>query len=297
MSVLPAHQTKHRSTLVYPFNGVVFTLAQSDNGHSNGTALWLGAQCLSAFLADVLPGTPDPVAGPARPNARRPRAIELGSGVGLSALVLASLGWDILATDTPAVVAAVLQPNIARNEHLVRGTIQVRALDWTVPPETWTWTDPARVASQPPASSASVMMPENDCNADAPLGPPFDLILTSDTVYTPALTGPLLRTLRHLCLLSASPNSKEKRRPKHAPLYLALEARDPALISSFFAQARETWSLGAARVPMQRVRRAMTRGGLSNWEREDWEGVEVWKLELLDAATQPKNTNVASGHG
>lgn len=50
----PAHETKHISSLQYRFNEHTFDLAQIDDGHSNGTALWLGAQCLSAFLADAL---------------------------------------------------------------------------------------------------------------------------------------------------------------------------------------------------------------------------------------------------
>ncbi|KAI6011626.1 hypothetical protein EDC04DRAFT_767418, partial [Pisolithus marmoratus] len=50
---LPAHQTKHLPTLTYPFICSTFHLAQSSDGTSNGTALWLGAQLLSAYLADV----------------------------------------------------------------------------------------------------------------------------------------------------------------------------------------------------------------------------------------------------
>ena len=72
---LPAHQTKHLPTLTYPFNGCTFLLAQSSDGTSNGTALWLGAQLLSVYAASAL-------------DARRPKAVELGSGVGLTACVL-----------------------------------------------------------------------------------------------------------------------------------------------------------------------------------------------------------------
>ncbi|THH06757.1 hypothetical protein EW145_g3875 [Phellinidium pouzarii] len=351
---LPAHQTKHLSTLVYPFFDTTLTLSQSDDGDSNGTALWLGAQCLSVFLASVLPTfTSTPTSNPRRDSrtasafpgavtslilkpvgtqiiiqvsrctrsltsafafvyinqyapaiASNPfRAVELGSGVGLSALAMASLGWDILATDTPAVINAVLKPNITRNAHFLRGNVHVRALDWTVPPEEWTWTDSTCVAS--PSSSrststsnssssvsASKVNPDNsaeDSNVeDSLLGPPFDLILTSDTVYAPNLVSPLLRTLRHLCLLSPSPSSKRKLRLKysHAPLYLALEARDPEVISSFFAQARNLWGFSAVRIPLQRVRRAMARGGLGNWERSEWEGVEIWRMVLLNVDTE-----------
>ena len=50
----PAHETKHIHLLSYPFNGINLQLSQRDDGHANGTALWLGAQCLTAFLADTL---------------------------------------------------------------------------------------------------------------------------------------------------------------------------------------------------------------------------------------------------
>lgn len=52
---LPAHQTKHITTLSYQFVTHTFHLSQLDDGRYNGTALWLGAQCLSVYLAEALP--------------------------------------------------------------------------------------------------------------------------------------------------------------------------------------------------------------------------------------------------
>ena len=83
MPVRPAHETKHIPELEYPFLASSFRLAQLDNGVSNGTALWLGAQCLSIYLAHLY-GTKH--RAPTQ-QARRPRVIELGSGIGLSAYV------------------------------------------------------------------------------------------------------------------------------------------------------------------------------------------------------------------
>lgn len=77
--LLPAHQTKHIPILTYPHPHHTFHLSQSDDGHSNGTALWLGAQILSLYLAHHLKRP--------QPQQRRPRAVELGSGVGLTACV------------------------------------------------------------------------------------------------------------------------------------------------------------------------------------------------------------------
>ena len=57
---------------------------EHDNGLANGTALWLGAQCLSIYLAQLY-GTKHRI--PSQQQQRRPRVIELGSGIGLSAYV------------------------------------------------------------------------------------------------------------------------------------------------------------------------------------------------------------------
>ena len=94
--LLPAHQTKHQSVLHYPFREHSFHLTQLDNGITNGSALWLGAQCLTLYLQDLFKNKPNShVSYPnIRQSARRPRAIELGSGIGLSACVLGAFRRD-----------------------------------------------------------------------------------------------------------------------------------------------------------------------------------------------------------
>lgn len=59
-SVLPAHQTKHLDLLSYQYFNHTFELAQTSDGQTNGTALWLGAQCVSVLLADILPSKKPP---------------------------------------------------------------------------------------------------------------------------------------------------------------------------------------------------------------------------------------------
>ena len=72
----PAHKTKHIPLLQYPFLSSTFSLSQLADGVSNGTALWLGGQCLAMYLAQM--HTKFRHSDP-------PRAIELGSGIGLTA--------------------------------------------------------------------------------------------------------------------------------------------------------------------------------------------------------------------
>ena len=117
------------------------------------------------------------------------------------------MGWDVVATDTDVVVSSVLRTNIAQND--VQGTIQVRELDWTVSPSEWTWTDERVIAS---SSSGVKREARDDAQADDLLGAPFDLIVTSDTVYSPSLIRPLLQTLHHISVLSISDSKSTSRR-------------------------------------------------------------------------------------
>ncbi|KAI0831433.1 hypothetical protein BC628DRAFT_1415934 [Trametes gibbosa] len=263
----PAHETKHISVLACPFRTHTFHLAQRDNGQTNGSALWLGAQCLSLFLSDNLKHRPPPSGRTAAEI--RPRAIELGSGIGLSALALASMGWDVIATDLNDVVSSVLADNISRN--LVQlsphsGSVQVRVLDWSVPPDQWVWDHAQTIASSQPGKPHPALQP-GSLHA-----PPFDLILTSDTIYSADLVTPLLRALHALCRLSAS----EVRSP---PVYLCLERRDPALADYALSQAKDPWNFKVERIPHKKLAKAIEKAG-AHWEKSDWEGVEIWKLSL-----------------
>ncbi|KAI0302096.1 hypothetical protein BC826DRAFT_1151311 [Russula brevipes] len=240
----PAHHTKHLRSLDYAFLGHRFVLTQKQDGASTGTALWLGAQCLSAYLATVHKK-------PSRHT--RPRALELGSGIGLAALALRSLGWDVLATDTAHTVSSVLSPNIASNyprSPCDDGTIQTRELDWLVSPESWDWTNPVAVASTNSYTPQSSVTRANDTL----LQPPFDLVISSDTIYTPELVQPLL-------------------------LFLCIERRDSAVIDRALSEAEGIWGFTVTRINHSRVSKAMEKGGLK-WKKEDWDGVEIWKLKL-----------------
>ncbi|KIJ16828.1 hypothetical protein PAXINDRAFT_168284 [Paxillus involutus ATCC 200175] len=249
---LPAHHTKHLSTLTYTSNGHTFHLDQRDDGISNGTALWLGGQVLSAYLVNELKGS--------RVRARvgeqrRPRAVELGSGIGLTALVLCSLGYDVLATDAAHVCDSVLRRNIAANlQHLPSnaGTIQVRVLDWNIDSDRWQWDHPMRITPD-----------ENSSNQDGAtensLGPPFDLIISSDTIYDASLIDPFFRTVRALSTFSLPGQTLIP------PLFLlALERRDPQLVDNALSHApvSERHSNGQVCCGMQSIGKVLRSGGV-----------------------------------
>lgn len=178
-------------------------------------------------------------------------------------LTLCSLGWDVLATDTRVVLSSVLKHNINTNRPNLpknSGIIQAQELDWTVEPDNWIW-----------SSTVASHEPHNLVAQSRTLCPPFDLILTADTLYSPDLIAPLLRTLY---FLSAPPS-----RP---PIYLILERRDASLADDALQQAREVWSFSVQRVPDKKVAKGMAKAGCK-WDRVEWMGVEIWKLLRQDA--------------
>jgi hypothetical protein len=178
-----------------------------------------------------------------------------------------SLGWDVLATDTAHTISSALSPNIASNyttSSCDRGIIQIRELDWLVPPESWDWTNPIAVAST--NSYTSTTVPRADDTTI--LKPPFDLIISSDTIYATELVQPLLRALHAAVTASSSPH-----------VYLCIERRDSALVDHCLSEARDVWGFTVTRVNHRRVSKAMEKGGLK-WKKEDWDGVEIWRLKL-----------------
>ncbi|KAI9510856.1 hypothetical protein F5148DRAFT_1175497 [Russula earlei] len=257
-ATLPAHHIKHLQSLNYHFFGLPFLLLQRQDGTSTGTALWLAAQCLSAYLATIHKSI--------SPRHTRPRVLELGSGIGLTALAMNSFHWDVLATDTAHTICSVLAPNIASNHPTSSrndAIIQVRELDWLVPPESWDWGNPVAVASSKPCLSANLT---RVCNPV--LQPPFDLIVSSDTIYAVELVQPLLRAIHTAVIASGSP-----------PVYLGIERRDSAVIDRALSEAEDVWGFTVTRVGHRSVSKAMKKGGLK-WKKEDWDGVEIWRLKL-----------------
>ncbi|QRW26975.1 methyltransferase domain protein [Rhizoctonia solani] len=221
----PAHTTKHLPFLHIPFREHVFVLAQADDGVSNGTTLWLGGQLLAAYIAS-LPTPPKPplvssswevVLVSPRMSSLPPRYFPQHRFFPpFFSLVLASLGYHVLATDGHPSVLALLTQNIQRNAQNLPGSVQVRELDWCVPPERWDWSDPSSITSP----RAYIGDPE------LRVAPPvFDLIVTADTLYVPHLTPHLLRTLDHLQALTpvtgsslSSPSSDSNHQPKVTPI-------------------------------------------------------------------------------
>lgn len=180
------------------------------------------------------------------------------------------MGWDVVATDLPVIVDSVLERNIRNNSSVLpldSGTAHARSLDWTVPPEEWSWDNPKVIGCAMPSPSPTPPGEEKDL-----LGPPFDLIITADTVFSPALTTPLLRTLKAMCDYSVTAGTKAP------PIYLCLERRDPLLVDQVLADAAKIWTV--KRVPHNKLSHAMQKSGLE-WDKSEWEDVEIWTFTQL----------------
>jgi hypothetical protein len=174
--------------------------------------------------------------------------------VGLVSLTLAALGVEVTATDLPEVIDTVLDKNIKQvSKHLSWGRVNVKALDWLQDPSGWVWDDEHSIT--PPTSSTPAAPPSQTPP------PSFELIVTSDTVYAPHLSAPLLRTISHLC---AQCN-------KLPLVLLALERRDPALVDGFLKCAEETFKVSA--VDFSKLAEQL------GWEEDDWAGTELYQLK------------------
>ena len=187
-------------------------------------------------------------------------------------LAMCSLGWDVLATDLPAVVDSVLLQNIATNLPNLppgSGTIQVRVLDWNVPPVEWTWEDNKVIASETRNPSESHL-----CTSEglAHLTPQFDLVISADTVYSSSLVAPLLRTIDHF---SKQTSGEGQTRTLQPAIFICLERRDPIVIEQLLAEAKKTYMV--EQIPERVMLQTMEKNGL-NWKKDDWDGLEIWSF-------------------
>lgn len=180
---------------------------------------------------------------------------------------MASLGWNVIATDIPDVISSVLDKNIRNNRAQLSGTVHVRELDWTVPPDKWVWSDGLVIASQFPPSA-----PLDDEHS---LKLPFQLIFSADTVYKEALIEPLLRTLHGLSMISVIA-SKSLRGP---PILICIERRDPLVVDRLLLEAKQIWNFDVERVSLRKIAKALEKGGVQ-WEKNEWDSIEIWKMKL-----------------
>ncbi|SCZ96616.1 BZ3500_MvSof-1268-A1-R1_Chr4-4g07482 [Microbotryum saponariae] len=273
----PASDTKHIKALPYTLpDGRVIELLQDDTlGDSTGRSLWLGAQLLVLYLHSALHKVKVLTKGKDGGWKRR-RAIELGAGTGLMSMYLHSQGYDVLSTDMPFIAHSCLKANFDHNPGLtsnltvcdpsiVPPRFHAKGLDWSVSSSEWSFNDPRDVAStRGPSQSGADPEKENWTPPESPIDPPFDLIVLSDVIYSSALVEPLLNTLRSLSDLSPQSTT-----------YIAVEVRDPELISGFFVRAKEEgWKCSKVdQLILNKLMRAAA------WDELGWDGVEVWCLK------------------
>ncbi|SCV68998.1 BQ2448_2018 [Microbotryum intermedium] len=315
----PASETKHIKSLAYtlPDERVIHLLQDDTVGDSTGRSLWLSAQLLVLYLHLVLHKIKVLERGKDG-TWKRKKAIELGAGtgtsphcflapvpatrssprlkleIGLSCLGLMSMylhsqGYDVLSTDMPFIAHSCLSANFDNNPGLTSSLtvldpsippprLQSKGLDWSVPSSEWNFNDLHNVAlataTTPPDPGPTKNEIENPTATDSPVDPPFDLIVLSDVVYSSTLVKPLINTLKSLSDISPL-----------ATAYVAVEVRDPELISGFLLRAKERgWK--CSKVDQLILGRLMRSVG---WDEAGWEGVEVWCLKRRRTFKQLKS--------
>ena len=252
---LPANDTKELVELIYPISKLecTFNLLQvAGDGSTTGSSLWISSQILICFLLEKYDRR--------KINKENNRVIELGAGIGLTSLVLERLGWKVIATDIAPPLHTVLQPNITQNS---KGDIKVCSLDWT---------------------AISDEMIDNDEFE-------VDLVVTADTIYQPALVDGLCETIQLLlkkALKEQTYNDKQtikkasslQKRP-HA--LIALERRDDKQVQIALNRAKEEYNLTLKQISSREIRKTVDAcfGNSSNWPRQVWDDVEIWRADLF----------------
>lgn len=184
-------------------------------------------------------------------------------------------------TDISPSLESVLLPNIESNTRNRSGwewgPIRGRKLDW------FDFVDDGIGIDAGVAKAREWMRAEKEEPAQGPITPisptpdqnqDFEYIITTDTLYSPPLTLPLLSTLRSFSLACTSP----------PPILVALETRDPLLIASALNQAKEM-GFSCKKIAGGRVEKALAKSGWG-WDkgdRRDWEGIEVWRWKYVGA--------------
>lgn len=128
-----------------------------------------------------------------------------------------------------------------------------------------------------PSEPFSTLTNDLTCHISAPSPPaPSSTPTPTTTNTTPASPSSLPNSTppappAALALAPPPPPAK----PSHPQILIALENRDPALISSALSYGA---SIGfeLRRVPQSKLSKALREAGWG-WGKEDWEGVELWK--------------------
>lgn len=223
--------------------GAHLSLAQSSTSGSTSSSLWLSSQVLGAYLIELY--KPAKRNQASRKKKKTPlRALELGAGTGFLSLLLAHAGWHVEATDLPYVAHGILADNVRAHE-AVADQIEVAELDWLAEDQV-------------------------DARSSAP---PYDLVLSADTLYTPRLVSGLWHTFaRELARGRGSEDGGGFG-------LVALERRDSAFIDESLAVASREHSLELTRVDEGKLRQAAEKS--LGWTKELWDGIEVWEVRRV----------------
>lgn len=243
---IPAYDTKHLSLLTCHVGESRYVLHQDNASGETGSTLWLSAQILIAYLIRRH-----------NPSHRRgkKKVIELGSGIGLTALALRQiLHADVVASDCEAILPLLMR-NIRENvDPTLPGQVTVRRIDWCER--------------------------QDRCRDDAE--EVFDMIVMSDVIYAPDLLQPLLDTV----MAFMSPRTT---------LYLAQEVRVVSLLHEFLDMCAQEMKISQipeqeldAAIQAQLMKKPSCEDAIHQTleETKDWSGVAIYKMKLKGSTTR-----------
>ncbi|KAJ9127329.1 hypothetical protein QFC24_000736 [Naganishia onofrii] len=184
------------------------------------------------------------------------------------------MGYQVTTTDIDPPMTQVLRPNIERNVTRMNLTpITVTELDWCNLP----------ASDGKGIPDAQIDVEHALLHGGRQWNQPWDIVLTTDTIYHVDLVQPLLRWIRILSVTSQSANdngleSSDPQTPVYPPVFVALENRDPTLVANALALAN-SYGFVTKRISQSRVDKCLAKTGWS-WDRSlksDYDGIQIWK--------------------
>ncbi|TIA99932.1 hypothetical protein E3P96_02770 [Wallemia ichthyophaga] len=258
----PAYEIKEEKLINHSLGDRTLHISQDLKGDdTTGSTLWLSAQLLSAYIEQS--GIKDRLKNDKR------RCLELGSGVGLVGLALANnKSNEVLLTDVSKVVDRVLLRNVKSNDY---SNTQVGVLDWSTEPEAIDW---KAIRCFIRISDMQWLTERRQIDrGEHVLRPPFDLIVTTDTLYERTLTPQLLKHISYHLNQSG-----------HSKALIGLERRDSALIDEALSMITGM-GLKLQQIPQQSLSKAV-RDEYGWQDDEIWSGCELYKLSKSNRKTK-----------
>ncbi|ORX33878.1 hypothetical protein BCR36DRAFT_581133 [Piromyces finnis] len=243
--------TKHLAYIDYSFGNISIRIKQNQSSFLTGTTIWDASHVLSDYLNNIFRKKSNSIS---KPPLQGKYCLELGSGCGLTGILVTLLGANTIFTDRQDTLF-ILEDNVGSNiPNFSKTQKEFKNIDTTkeLEGDNTTFAGQALVKEldwEQPVSK-DIYDPETPDHIE------YDYVLAADCVFNIEMLDPFINTLVHVC-------------GPHTQAFVAMERRDADVINSFLTRVEErgfTWN----RIPKSKLLKVDGVAGV----------VEVYKLRV-----------------